>query len=75
MGTTNTSFPRESKPPIDQFNDTLGVEPYHPGFSPSRAYPPTHDLEIDDEGSDMRDEEEEHGAQIEQKAKGPIYRY
>jgi hypothetical protein len=34
----SASFPRDQQPPTDQFFDRLGVEPYHPGFSPTQSY-------------------------------------
>jgi len=39
-GTTIQSapFPTDQQAPTDQFFDRLGVEPYHPGFSPTQSY-------------------------------------
>lgn len=34
----NMPFPTDQQPPTDQFFDRLGVEPYHPGFSPTNSY-------------------------------------
>jgi len=37
--THNPPFPQDNKPPPpDQFQDRLGIEPYHPGFNPTKSY-------------------------------------
>lgn len=36
--TQSAPFPTDQQPPTDQFFDRLGVEPYHPGFSPTQSY-------------------------------------
>jgi len=36
--TQSGPFPPDRQHPTDQFFDRLGVEPYHPGFSPTQSY-------------------------------------
>lgn len=38
-GPIDAPFPKDRTPPMtDQFQDRLGVEPYHPGFNPTKSY-------------------------------------
>jgi hypothetical protein len=34
----NPPFPSDNRPPPNQFQDKLGIEPYHPGFSTTQSY-------------------------------------
>jgi hypothetical protein len=44
---TPVPFPADGRPPADQFHDTLGLEPYHPGFKPTQSYMGRQDNAID----------------------------
>lgn len=44
---TPVPFPADGRPPADQFHDTLGLEPYHPGFKPTQSYMGRQDSAID----------------------------
>ncbi|RDL41094.1 GAT-like protein [Venustampulla echinocandica] len=77
----------QDKPPrhTGQFNDQLGIEPYHPGFKPSPGYNARQDssagqLTMHAAGGATLDEEKEKGLEQEGSSapapvKAPVYRY
>lgn len=80
--TKTPPFPKDREPiATGQFNDRLGVEPYHPGFKPTENYVGGQNSAVGavkmsavvPETPDEEDDEREYGAKA--GAKAPVYRY
>lgn len=78
-------FPKDKAPTATgQFNDRLGIEPYHPGFQETQSYTGRQDssvgkLTMHAAGPEVSDDENENvrseGSGAKAAGKAPVYRY
>lgn len=89
--THNPPFPQDKKPPpADQYQERLGLEPYHPGFNPTQSYMGRQDSAVGKvtmtaaipspplaelEGEGHRSNVEDDEYGVSPERKAPIYRY
>lgn len=75
--THNPPFPKDKEPQnTGQFNDRLGIEPYHPGFNPTPSYVGRQDSSLGKvtmHAAVPETPDEEEGER--QRSKEPVYRY